>query len=85
VPHTEHAGDLTNLYVTADGGGALTVLTDRITVDDLVAGDGVSVIVHTPPDNYANIPTRSAPMPDMPTLGIGDSVPRIDRGVVRRG
>lgn len=79
---TEHpaSGDLTSLQVREDGTAELTTTTDAVTLDDL--RQGVSVIVHAGPDNFANIPTRyalpdGAPVPDETTLMTGDAGGRV--------
>ncbi|MFI7494833.1 superoxide dismutase family protein [Kocuria sp. M4R2S49] len=82
--HPGHAGDLPALYVTEDGLGFLTTVTDRFGVQDLVSDDdGSAVMIHSGPDNYANIPERYAPGgPDEDTLGTGDAGSRLACGVV---
>ncbi|MCJ8505516.1 superoxide dismutase family protein [Kocuria flava] len=81
--HPDHAGDLPSLYVTDSGQGALTVLTDRFTLDELRDEDGSAVVIHSGADNYANIPDRYAPDgPDEDTLGTGDAGSRLACGVV---
>lgn len=82
--HPDHAGDLPSLYVTEDGLGFLTTVTDRFGVQDLAADDdGSAVMIHSGPDNYANIPERYAPDgPDEDTLGTGDAGSRLACGVV---
>jgi len=79
-----HSGDLPSLLVNAEGIAQSTTVTDRFSVDDLLAGAGTAVIVHTGPDNFGNIPTRYAPAPDATTLATGDSGARIACGVVRQ-
>ncbi|MEX5257751.1 superoxide dismutase family protein [Kocuria arenosa] len=82
--HPEHTGDLPALLVTEDGLGFLTTVTDRFGVQDLVADeDGSAVMIHSGPDNYANVPERYAPDgPDEATLGTGDAGTRLACGVV---
>lgn len=84
VAHPEHRGDLSSLYVTAGGTGFLTTVTDRFEIDDLVADeDGSAVVVHSGPDNFANVPERYAEEgPDEDTLGTGDAGSRSACGVV---
>jgi superoxide dismutase, Cu-Zn family len=82
--HPNHAGDMSTLLVNADGDGTVALETDRFTVSDLRDADGSAVIVHELPDNYANIPSRYAPMgPDEATTSTGDAGGRIACGVVR--
>lgn len=81
--HREHAGDLPSVYVSEDGQGTLMTVTDRFTVDDLVGGDGTALMLHSGPDNFANIPERYAPAgPDQDTLRTGDAGSRLACGVV---
>lgn len=82
--HPDHRGDLPDLLVTEEGTGSLTTVTDRFGVQDLVADDdGSAVMVHSGPDNHANVPERYAPDgPDEATLGTGDAGSRLACGVV---
>ena len=82
--HPGHRGDLPGLLVTEEGAGFLTTVTDRFGVQDLVADDdGSAVMVHSGPDNHANVPERYAPGgPDEATLGTGDAGSRLACGVV---
>lgn len=66
--HPQHAGDLPNLLVTADGNVSMMFKTDRFAVADLLDADGSALIVHANADNYANIPKdRYRPDPDEAT------------------
>jgi Cu-Zn family superoxide dismutase len=80
--HNAHAGDLPSLLVNADGTAKLATATDRFTIPDLRDADGSAVVVHSGPDNFANIPPRYG-TPDQETLNTGDSGSRIACGVVR--
>lgn len=80
--HPNHAGDLTSLYVAADGTAYLGLVTDRFTLDDLLDADGSAIMVHADPDNFANIPERYG-TPDQETLDTGDSGDRIACGVIQ--
>jgi Cu-Zn family superoxide dismutase len=82
APHGAHAGDLPSLLVTEDGGAFLATATDRFSIADLRDADGSAVMVHSGPDNFANIPARYGG-PDQETLDTGDSGSRIACGVVR--
>jgi Cu-Zn family superoxide dismutase len=93
-PHPQHAGDLPPLLVNADGTAWATMMTDRFTLSQLFDADGSAVILHSLPDDFANIPTRywsSSDMvplgyaggPDLLTLMHGDSGARVGCGVVR--
>jgi Cu-Zn family superoxide dismutase len=81
--HPRHAGDLPSLLVNANGTGQLTTTTDRFAIGNLTDADGSAVIVHSGPDNFANIPPRYG-TPDQETLNTGDSGTRVACGVVRR-
>ena len=82
--HRHHPGDLTSLYVTEAGDAALTTVTDRFVPADLLDEDGSAVMVHSDPDNFANVPDRYAPEgPDQTTLDTGDAGSRVACGVVR--
>jgi Cu-Zn family superoxide dismutase len=80
--HNAHAGDLPSLLVNADGRAILATTTDRFSIADLRDADGSAVMVHSGPDNFANIPPRYG-TPDQETLNTGDSGSRIACGVVR--
>jgi Cu-Zn family superoxide dismutase len=80
--HNAHAGDLPSLLVNADGTAMLAATTDRFRIADLRDADGSAVMVHSGPDNFANIPSRYG-TPDQDTLATGDSGSRIACGVVR--
>jgi superoxide dismutase, Cu-Zn family len=80
--HNAHAGDLPSLLVTAHGRATLATATDRFSLADLRDADGSAVMVHSGPDNFANIPPRYG-APDQETLNTGDSGTRVACGVVR--
>jgi Cu-Zn family superoxide dismutase len=82
APHGSHAGDLPSLLVRADGRATLATTTDRFAIADLRDEDGSAVIVHSGPDNFANIPSRYGG-PDAETLSTGDSGARLACGLVR--
>ncbi|BBX68644.1 superoxide dismutase[Cu-Zn] [Mycolicibacterium psychrotolerans] len=80
---TDHpaSGDLTPLFVRADGSGKVVATTDAFTADDLKGPEGSALIIHAGPDNFANIPQRytrdGVPGPDAETLATGDSGARV--------
>lgn len=81
--HPSHAGDLPSLLVTEEGTAMISFLTDAFTVDDLTDADGSAVMVHSGPDDFANVPERYAPEgPDADTLGTGDAGSRVACGVI---
>ena len=80
--HNAHAGDLPSLLVKADGTAKLAAATDRFSIAGLRDADGSAVMVHSGPDNFANIPPRYG-TPDQETLNTGDSGMRVACGVVR--
>jgi superoxide dismutase, Cu-Zn family len=82
APHGAHAGDLPSLLVTERGKALLATATDRFSLEDPRDTDGSAVMVHSGPDNFANIPARYGG-PDQETLGTGDSGTRVACGVVR--
>lgn len=81
VSHPDHAGDLPSLYISADGTGQMMTVTDRVTLADLLDGDGSAIVVHSGADNFANIPERYG-TPDEETLTGGDSGTRVACGVI---
>lgn len=81
--HPEHAGDLPALLVQESGDAQLTVQTDRLTAEALDDEDGSAMMIHSKPDNYANIPERYASEgPDEDTTKTGDAGDRLACGVV---
>lgn len=81
--HPDHAGDLPTLLVNEDGTGTMTVVTDRLTDSELMDDDGAAIMVHSEPDNFANVPERYAEDgPDEDTLSAGDAGDRLACGVV---
>jgi superoxide dismutase, Cu-Zn family len=81
--HPEHAGDLPTLLVMESGDGHVTVRTDRFTAEDLTDEDGSAMMIHSKPDNYANIPERyAAEGPDEDTTKTGDAGDRLACGVI---
>lgn len=84
VDHAGHAGDLPQLLVGNDGKGVLGVRTDRVTASSLMDGDGTAFVVHSGPDNFANIPERYNGGPDAETKKAGDSGTRQACGAFTR-
>ncbi|XKH56867.1 superoxide dismutase family protein [Citricoccus nitrophenolicus] len=81
--HPDHAGDLPPILVQESGEGHLTFQTDRLTAEHLQDEDGAAMMLHSGPDNFANIPERYAPDgPDEDTTGTGDAGFRWACGVV---
>lgn len=80
--HPDHAGDMPPLLVTEDGTATISFHTDRFTPEDLGSGEGTAVMIHSGPDNFANIPERYTPAPDEDSLGAGDAGDRVGCGVV---
>ncbi len=46
------SGDLTSLQVRKDGAALLVTTTDAVTKDNLLSGDGTSIVIHAGPDNF---------------------------------
>ncbi|GAA1659131.1 superoxide dismutase [Cu-Zn] [Citricoccus zhacaiensis] len=81
--HPDHAGDLPTLLVQESGDAHLTFQTDRLSAEDFEDEDGAALMVHSEPDNYANVPERYAPDgPDEDTTGTGDAGDRLACGVI---
>ena len=74
--HGEHDGDLPSLYADKTGTARLRTVTDRLTIDQLSADDGVAVMVHAGTDNFADIPSRYGE-PDEETENTGDAGSRV--------
>lgn len=79
--HPDHTGDMPVLLAGQDGTARLAFETDRFTIADLFDDDGAAVLIHSGPDNLANIPERYG-TPDEETLAAGDSGTRLACGVV---
>lgn len=83
--HPEHAGDLPVLLVNEDGSAEMSVLTDRLDESQLLDFDGAAVMIHSAPDNFANVPERyleTGSDPDDQTVSTGDAGDRIGCGVI---
>ena len=71
------------LLVQESGEASLTFETDRLTAEDFEDEDGAALMLHSDPDNSANIPERYAPDgPDEDTTGTGDAGFRLACGVI---
>ena len=85
------SGDLTSLEVRKDGSGQLETTTDAFTMDDLLAGEKTSIIIHAGADNFGNIPPdrytqiNGTPGPDETTMSTGDAGKRVACGVIGAG
>lgn len=85
VDHPDHAGDLPVLLVNEDGTGQMSVMTDRLDEDQLLDDDGAAVMLHSDPDNFAQVPERyldGESTPDDDTLSAGDAGDRLGCGVI---
>lgn len=81
--HPEHAGDLPALLVMESGEAKQTFQTDRLTTENLMDDNGSALMIHSGPDNYANIPERyAATGPDEDTQSTGDAGSRLACGVI---
>lgn len=81
--HPDHTGDLPQLLVKESGDAMITFETDRLSLSDLEDEDGSALMIHSNPDNYANIPDRYAPDGvDEETLSTGDAGSRLACGVI---
>lgn len=76
------SGDLVSIQVDQNGRGETVTTTDAVTLSDIT---GKAIIIHSGPDNFANIPTRYAPAPDSETLSTGDAGSRVACGVIEQG
>ena len=82
--HPDHAGDLPTLLVATDGTASMSLSTDRLDESLLMDDDGAAVMIHSKPDNFANIPERyAADGPDEDTTSAGDAGDRLACGVVQ--
>lgn len=81
--HPEHAGDLPALLVMESGETNMTFQTDRLNAENLMDDDGSALMIHSDPDNYANIPERyAAEGPDEDSQSTGDAGSRLACGVI---
>lgn len=76
------SGDLVSINVTGAGTGETVTTTSAFTLSQIA---GKSIMIHSGPDNFANIPTRYAPAPDQETLSTGDAGTRVACGVIEQG
>jgi Cu/Zn superoxide dismutase len=88
--HPSHAGDLPSLFAGRDGVARARVVTDRVTLAQILDADGAAIMVHAGRDNFANIPGQYQsndpdallPGPDAETLRTGDAGGRTLCGVI---
>jgi superoxide dismutase, Cu-Zn family len=59
-PAGPHAGDLPNVEAGEDGVVQMEIFNSRLTVDDLRAGDGTSLVLHVEADDYVTDPSGDA-------------------------
>ena len=92
APHAGHAGDLPSLFAGRDGVARTRVLTDRVTLAQILDADGAAIVVHAERDNFGNVPGRyESDEPtlltgaDATTLATGDAGPGVLCGVVNAG
>lgn len=55
-PHPYHAGDLPPLF-GANGNAFLAVITDRITIDEII---GKTIVIHSKPDDFTTQPAGNS-------------------------
>ena len=60
-PNGPHAGDLPNLVVDVGGRGTLNARTDRVTIAELLTGDGSAFIIHANQDSQTTTPGENGP------------------------
>lgn len=86
--HGDHDGDLPSLLASHGGRASAQFVTDRVTAEELLAGDGTAVMVHSDRDNFARIPHRytsgGRPGPDAETRKTGDAGSRVACGVLEK-
>ncbi|QGU06600.1 Superoxide dismutase [Cu-Zn] precursor [Corynebacterium occultum] len=81
--HPDHPGDLPQLLVKESGEAVMSFETDRLTLADLSDEDGAALMIHSDPDNYANIPERyAAEGADDDSRSTGDAGSRLACGVI---
>jgi Cu/Zn superoxide dismutase len=75
--HSGHAGDLPSLFAGRDGVGRTRVLTDRVTLAQILDADGAAIMVHAGRDNFGNVPGRyTSDTPDPIYVGGSDQMTR---------
>ncbi|MBJ8348589.1 superoxide dismutase family protein [Antrihabitans sp. YC2-6] len=81
------SGDLTSLLALENGEATLTTATDMVTLEDI---ENKTIIVHSGPDNFANIPAdrytnrEGGQGADATTKSTGDSGSRVACGVIKK-
>ena len=87
-PEGMQAGAFPVLLAGANGQAATLFTDDNLRITDLFGTTGSAIVIHSGPDNYANIPTRYAANgvagPDAETQMTGDAGTRVACGVIAR-
>lgn len=60
APGGMHAGDLPNITIGADGSYQGEVLTDNVTMDEVLDSDGSAIVIHADADDYVSQPSGNA-------------------------
>ena len=63
-PQGQHAGDLPNITIAADGAGRLETTTNRVTLasgaTSIFDADGSALVIHAAPDDFVTDPTGNS-------------------------
>jgi len=59
-PEGPHAGDLMNVTADDDGNAVVDLHNDAVSIAELVAGDGSSLVLHAGPDDYTTDPAGNS-------------------------
>lgn len=60
APGGMHAGDMPNITIGADGSYQGEVLTDNVTMDEVLDSDGSAIVIHADADDYISQPAGNA-------------------------
>lgn len=60
APGGMHAGDMPNITIGADGSYQGEVLTDNVTMDEVLDSDGSAIVIHADADDYVSQPAGNA-------------------------